>query len=488
MSFKFPKWFIFGFSEAGFQFEMGFSSSEDTNNDWWTWVHDKDNIVSGLVSGDFPEDGPGYWHLYKQDHDLACYLGMNGARLGIEWSRIFPRQTFDVKVSVEEDVEENILSVDVNEKALEELDRLADKKALDHYRKMFEGWKNRGNTLIVNLYHWSLPIWIHDPITVRRLGPDRAPAGWLDKRTVVEFTKFSTYIAWKLGDLPDMWSTMNEPNIVYTNGYINIKSGFPPGYLNFDSALKVAKHLIEAHARAYDALKRLTSKPIGIIYATRALQTLKIDNAHKEALTRARKFETCNFLNAITFGKSQFVEDRRDLADHVDWLGVNYYTRRIIEPTKNFLGYRFAEGYGNMCIPKSISKDGRPCSDFGWEIYPEGLYNVLTELWINYKKPMIITENGIADSEDKLRPAFLTSHLLQVQKALNEEVNVRGYLHWALVDNYEWASGFKMRFGLFHIDYETKRRYLRPSALIYKEIAEHREFPLEFFPRNFLFV
>jgi len=138
MSFKFPKWFIFGFSEAGFQFEMGFSSSEDTNNDWWTWVHDKDNIVSGLVSGDFPEDGPGYWHLYKQDHDLACYLGMNGARLGIEWSRIFPRQTFDVKVSVEEDVEENILSVDVNEKALEELDRLADKKALDHYRKMFE--------------------------------------------------------------------------------------------------------------------------------------------------------------------------------------------------------------------------------------------------------------------------------------------------------------------------------------------------------------
>ena len=479
MKLKFSKEFVFGFSEAGFQFEMGYPGSEDVNSDWWGWVHDEDNIVSGIVSGDLPEHGSGYWHLYKQDHDLACYLGMNGARLGIEWSRIFPKQTYDVKVSIEEDADGNILSIDVSERALEELDKLADKGALDHYRRIFEDWKGRGKFLIINLYHWPLPIWIHDPIAVRKNGPDRAPSGWLDKRSVVEFTKFSAYVAWKFGELPDMWSTMNEPNVVYVNGYINVKSGFPPAYPDFNSALKAAKHLIEAHARAYDVLKRLTGKPTGIIYAVRALETLGTDESSRDALERARRFETYNFIDAITLGKSQFVGERKDLADRMDWLGVNYYTRRVIEPAKNLLGYRFMEGYGHLCIPKGVSKDGRPCTDAGYEVYPEGLYKVLVELWTRYKKTLIITENGLADSEDRLRPTYLVSHLLQVERAIDDGVNIGGYLHWALVDNYEWASGYKMRFGLTQTDYKTKKRYLRPSALVYKGIAEQKELPLE---------
>ncbi|MEM2950936.1 MAG: beta-galactosidase BgaS [Nitrososphaeria archaeon] len=478
---KFPEKFIFGFSEAGFQFEMGLPGSEDPNSDWWQWVHDPDNILSGLVSGDLPEDGPAYWHLYKQDHDLACYLGMRGARLGIEWSRIFPKPTFEVKVPVEEDEEGNILSIEVDEKALEQLDKLANKEAVEHYRKIFEDWKNRGNYLIINLYHWPLPLWIHDAVKVRKFGPNQAPAGWVDKRTTVEFVKFAAYIAWKLGDLPDSWSTMNEPNVVYVNGYINLKAGFPPAYPDFEMALKAKKFMAEAHARAYDVLKKLTGKTVGIIYAMRALDPLKPDNKEcEEALEKARAFETYNFLDAIILGKSQLFGNRPDLASHVDWIGVNYYTRRVIEPAENILGYRFAEGYGNMCVPKGLSKDGRPCTDAGYEFYPEGLYNVLIELWERYKPlPLIITENGLADSEDMLRPIYLSSHLYQLLRALKTGVDVKGYLYWAVTDNYEWSSGYKMRFGLAKVDYKTKKRILRPSSLIFKEIAENKELPFD---------
>ena len=164
MGLKFPRSFVFGFSEAGFQFEMGLPGSEDPNTDWWVWVHDQENIAAGIVSGDLPENGPGYWNLYSQDHNLADRLGMDGARIGIEWSRVFPKPTFDVGVSAEVDSEGNIVYVEVGEKALEELDRLANRDAVNHYREMLRDWRDRGKLLIVNLYHWPLPLWIHDPI------------------------------------------------------------------------------------------------------------------------------------------------------------------------------------------------------------------------------------------------------------------------------------------------------------------------------------
>jgi len=115
---------------------MSLPRSEDPNTDWLVWVHDLENIVSGLVSGDLSENGPGYWNLYKQDHDLADRIGMDGARIGIEWSRIFPKPTFDVKVDVVRDGGGNIVHIDVSEKTLEELDRIANKDAVAHYREM----------------------------------------------------------------------------------------------------------------------------------------------------------------------------------------------------------------------------------------------------------------------------------------------------------------------------------------------------------------
>lgn len=473
MGLKFPKDFVFGFSEAGFQFEMGVPGSEDPNTDWWVWVHDPENIVAGIVSGDFPENGPGYWNLYRQDHDTADRLGMDGARIGIEWSRVFPKPTFDVRVSTEVDGDGNTVYVDVGEKALEELDRIANREAVTRYREILSDWKNRGKLLIVNLYHWPLPLWIHNPLKVRSLGPDRAPSGWLDRRIVVEFAKYAAYIAWKLGDLPDLWSTMNEPSVIYSLGYISIRSGFPPGYISTEAAFKAAKHLTEAHARAYDMVKKYSRKPVGIIYATTVVEPLTPE--HRDAAETAYSMQNFEFLDSIKFGRSRLVGWRKDLEERLDYIGVNYYTRQVVVSSKTLLGWSVVSGYGFACQPGDLSAAGRPCSEFGWEVYPEGISVALERFWERYRLPIIVTENGIADAMDRYRSRYIVSHLAQIHRAIEKGVDVRGYLHWALVDNYEWAQGFKMKFGLNYVDLNTKKRYLRPSALVFREIAKGKE-------------
>ncbi|MCC6039932.1 MAG: family 1 glycosylhydrolase, partial [Thermofilum sp.] len=131
------------------------------------------------------------------------------------------------------------------------------------------------------------------------------------------------------------------------------------------------------------------------------------------------------------------------------------------------------EGYGYQCKPRSTSAAGRPTSDFGWEVYPEGLAEVLS-VAVETRKPVMVTENGIADADDRLRPHYIALHLKTLEDFLEEKRGaVTGYLHWALTDNYEWADGFRMRFGLFHVDLQTKRRTKRPSAdLLARVIAE----------------
>jgi beta-galactosidase len=471
MTLKFNKGFGLGFSTAGFQHEMGLRGSE-YESDWYLWVHDPENITAGIVSGDLPENGPGYWDLFSTDHSIAQSLGMDIARLGLEWARIFPRPTFGVKVRVEEEKGE-IRAVEVQEPALKEMDSLANRGAVERYSQILRDWKSRGNKLIINLYHWPLPVWLHDPIRVRKLGPDRAPSGWVDPRSVVEFAKFAAYINWKFGELADMWSTMNEPNVVWGLGYLNVRSNFPPGYLDLKSMLTARSHIMEAHARAYDVLKE-TGKPIGVIYALSDVQPL--DESSSRAAEDYDYFSHYLFLDSLSRGTG-----REDLKGKLDWIGVNYYTRTIVSLGQKLAAdlpaIRVVPGYGFACPPSSRSLDGRPTSEFGWEVYPEGLYNVILKLKSRYSLPMIVTENGIADSKDNWRSWYLVSHLHQIHRAISQGADVRGYLHWNLIDNYEWASGFRMKFGLVYVDLETKRRYLRPSALVFREIARNKEIP-----------
>lgn len=481
----FPRNFRLGFSLSGFQSEMGVSDVDD-NSDWWKWVHDQENIRCGIVSGDLPENGVGYWDLYRNYHSIASYMGVNTARLGIEWTRLFPKASIDTHADTQMDGSD-IVHVDVTENVLEKMDSIVNRKALDRYREIFGDLRERGISLIINAYHWPLPLVLHDPIESRSAGLANKRNGWINHTTVVEFVKYAAYVAWKFDDMADQFSIMNEPNVVYGNGLINVKSGFPPSFPSIQAANLSKKHLIEACARSYEEMKRYTKKPVGLIYANSDIQPFsKEDEAFAE---QARYQDRYSFFDSLTRGDfswwvqpnngekfSEFSEPhRKDMLHKLDWIGVNYYTRAVVKG--NGTGYVTLKGYGHSATPSLPSRDGREVSDFGWEVYPSGLYNLLKQYGERYDLPMIVTENGIADRLDKIRPRYLVSHIHQVERAVHDGINVQGYLHWSLMDNYEWSSGFNMKFGLVGVDLKTKRPQIRPSGLIYKRICENNGVP-----------
>ncbi|MEM3666598.1 MAG: beta-galactosidase BgaS [Candidatus Bathyarchaeia archaeon] len=498
----FPDEFLWGVSASGFQFEMGDAAGKslDANTDWYIWVHDSENIRRGLVSGDFPENGVDYWNLYAKDHEAARRLGLNAYRIGVEWSRIFPKSTAAVKVEVEKTSDGNISRIDVDAEAIEELERLADKDALNHYRTIIADLRAKGFKVFLCLNHFTLPLWLHDPLTVRATKLRRGPKGWLEETTTIEFTKYAAYMALRFGDIVDNWATFNEPMAICEAGYMISESGFPPGVNNFKAAVKAAKNMVFAHARAYDAIKKfdtvkadeesLSPANVGLIHnviPTRPLNEGErldveaaqfMDNMHNQFFPRAAAE---GWLDENLNGVKEKSEVKDYLKQRLDWLGVNYYTRFVIKGRKNLLAKLFAkipavpeivQDYGFACQPKSRSADGKPTSDSGWEIFPEGLLEALKAI-AKYGKPIYVTENGLADGEDALRPKFIEDHLKVLEKAVNEEkIDVRGYFHWALTDNYEWAKGFKMKFGLFAVDPKSKKRTIRKSAKTYKKTIE----------------
>ena len=468
---------------AAFQYEMGASKeSIDPNSDWYAWTHDSFNILQGRVSGDLPENGPGYWDLFKIDHEWAKWLGLNAWRINPEWSRIFPRSTRDVKVDVSYDEDGNIIDISISEKKLEALDKIVNKRAVEHYLRIFNDIKDHGMKLIVNLYHWPLPLWIHDPIKVRDTFLQEGPRGWYDKDTVVEFAKFSAYISWKFKDLVDMWSTMNEPNVVWSQGYTSLI--FPPGIISLGAMLRVAINLVEAHARAYDQIKRITnSKNVGVIYAVSPSYSLS--ESDKDAAKISDYRSTFWFFNAIVNGlldlsfgglfKGEKI-NRKDLKNKIDWVGINYYTRVVVKNFTKPFHYIVVPNYGYSCKPNSKSLDGLPTSDLGWELYPDGIKRAI-KMISEYRRPIIIAENGVADAKDNLRPWQIISYLVKVNEAIKEGNELKGYLHWSLIDNLEWASGYSKKFGLIYVNLATKKRYPRPSAYLYRDIVKNNEIP-----------
>uniref|UniRef100_A0A832I5W4 Glycoside hydrolase family 1 protein n=1 Tax=Pseudothermotoga hypogea TaxID=57487 RepID=A0A832I5W4_9THEM len=482
----FPKDFLFGASMSGFQVEMGYAKGDlDPNTDWFVWVREPENLINSVVSGHLPEYGVGYWYNFPTIHKLASDFGMNVLRTNIEWSRIFPRPTYDVDVKVEQ-TESDITSVQIDERALRELDELADKDAVEHYREIFSDMRKKGLKVFVNLVHFTLPIWLHDPIAVhKRQETDKL--GWASKRSIVEFAKFAAYVVWKFDDLVDMYSTFNEPNIVSQMGYVMSVSGFPPAVFDTEKFFATFVNQIVAHARAYDVMKTLTNKPVGLIYAASIYESTNSDAELEESVGQFMNFA---FLDAINSGVLLF-QTREDLAGRLDFLGLNYYTRTVIQRSAQELSFGLVNmnwsivpGYGYSCQPGGFSRDGRPVSDFGWETYPEGLLKLLRMMNERYALPIYVTENGVADARDWLRPYHLVAHMYAVERAVEEGLNVKGYLHWSIVDNYEWAKGYHMRFGLAETNYQTKSYNPRPSMYIFREIV--KEMSTEKF-RNYLF-
>ena len=471
----------------------------DSGSDWYLWVHDKNNTQKGVVSGDLPENGVDYWSLYEKDHNLARKLGLNAYRIGIEWSRIFPKSTSAIEVGFAKAVDGSFSQIEVDDAALQKLEEAADKAAVSHYREIIEDLRSKGVKVFVCLSHFTLPLWIHNSITVRNTNLRQGPKGWADPETITEFTKYAGYVAWKLGDVVDEWATFNEPMVMPETGYLITQSGFPPGINNFRVSRKVAFNLVVAHARAYDAIKKAdtvkadedspSAADVGAIHNVIPAMPFRADNtADIQAADFLNRMHNHFFPQSAHSGwvdaNLNGIPDEGEVKNHVenrlDWLGVNYCARAVVKGKKSLLARLFAgmaavpdmvENYGFVCKPNSTSADGRPTSDLGWEIYPKGLLEAL-KIMRQYGRPLYVMENGVADAKDTLRAKFITDHLKVLEKAVNEEkIDVKGYFHWALTDNYEWAKGFSMKFGLYAVDLKTKRRKERKSALVLKNVT-----------------
>jgi beta-glucosidase len=284
---------------------------------------------------------------------------------------------------------------------------------------------------LVTLYHWTVPLWFRDK------------GGWLNDGAVRAFTRFATKMAECLGGYVTHWITLNEPEIYAANSYLT--GVWPPQQRNLIHFLRVFHRLIYAHRAAYHAIKRL--QPTALIGIAK-------NNIYFEA---AGHNPVNHILKALCdYGWNRYFLNR--IKHHQDFIGLNYY-------------------FHNRMDWGRVKNKNERTSDLGWELYPQGIYDVLTELKA-YHLPIYITENGLADAADLERGWFITETLRQVHRAIEQGVDVRGYLHWSLLDNFEWDKGFYPRFGLIAVDYATQKRTPRPSALLFASIAKNNR--LEF--------
>lgn len=311
-----------------------------------------------------------------------------------------------------------------------------DYAAIDHYKKVFETLAKFRLTPFVTLWHFSLPKWFADK-------------GGFEKRdNIRHYVNFCKLIGTTFRDEMKYIFTMNEPEIFAYHGYL-IKR-WPPQKGKYCFYHKVLKHLALAHKKAYEDLKAI--KPDFQIGIAKNNQVFQPD----------RPGHLLDRIFAIIL-KQHWNHSFLDMIKkHQDFIGLNYYFYRCVRAD-----WKLMEEFCQVSYPTPRK------TDMDWEVYPKGLYVALKDLNKRYKKPIIISETGVADHTDKLRPEVIKEGLYWAFKAREEKVDLFGYIHWALTDNYEWDSGFNPRFGLIKIDYnEELLRTIRPSALIYRDLIK----------------
>ena len=468
---SFPDDFYWGVAHAGFQAEGGPGSPVDPNSDWYKWVHHPLNQWLGLTKG-IPENGPGAYVSYDSDAALARdELGMNTFRMSIEWSRIFPNSTAAVDISDE--------GGGVSLADLQALAALADPVEVAHYRAVFDALRAHGLQPLVTVNHFTLPVWIHDPITARpliQLGLPTPKAGWLSDQTPVEFEKYAAFLAWTYGDQVDNWVTLNEPFPPLLTQLLAIPGlvpSWPPGVLRPDLAARFVINEAKGHVAAYDAIHRWDDTAfVGIatnmIPARPANPVNANDIAAADAWNKVFNQWVPNavidgWVDANFDGIKTADEIRPEFADKVDFLGVQYYGT---QPMGGFgfaplPGYNFLQG-----IPFRCQASSSTCSDFNQPMEPGGFREVL-EVAASYGKPLWITENGVADSGDTKRPPYIVNHLAVVQDMVAHGTDIIGYTYWSFVDNVEWADGYHLQFGLYGSDPGTPEleRTPKPASI-----------------------
>lgn len=429
---RMPDGFLWGAATAAHQNE-----GSNTASNWSAWEQKPGRIFEGQRSG----LAANWWDLETAaaDFDRAAGMGLNTLRVSVEWSRIEP--------------EPGVFAA----------------AALRRYGEMIALLRERGLRPMVTLHHFTDPLWLV------RLG------GWENPLIGDYFARFTERVVDALGDRVNLWCTVNEPIVYAYSGFLN--GNFPPGVKQLKRALTVLRNMLMAHSRAYRTIHRIQNDAVaGLAHHMRYF----LPNDPRSALDRRAaalydQVANRSTLDAVTEGKlgpllgvGQVVTQ---LIDTSDYIGLNYYSTAHVtfdpkQPGLLFMKQTFRPDLGLF----ERTADGRP---FG-EIYPEGMYLALKKLQA-YGKPVYITEHGVPDRDDSYRPHVLVTYLAEVWRAMQEGVDVRGYYHWTLVDNFEWAEGWNLRFGLIELDPATGERTPRTSAAIYGRIAQQNGIPRTLF-------
>lgn len=414
-TYHFPKGFLWGTATASHQVE-----GSNANNNWSAWEVEEGRIRQGHKAGLACDWWGGRW---KEDFDRAAETGQNAHRLSIEWSRVQPRPD------------------------------IWDEEAIDYYRQMLRGLRQRGMTAMVTLHHFTDPLWLTEM------------GGWENDQTPAFFEKYVIKIVEALKEYTNLWVTINEPNVYAVMGYFY--EYFPPGKSDLKTCYLVLKNMLRGHAAAYHAIHTL--QPDASVGIALNYQSFKPAHAWMPVEGWLARFLHNNFNSSfpstLRNGKFKFAfktELIPEAKNTQDYFGLNYYTRSnvALDLTNK------KEHFLKLAFPKDarISETGHMAN------VPDGFFEAIRYAR-SFGLPIFITENGIEDHNDDLRPDYLVSHIHQVWRAVNANWPVKGYFHWSLVDNFEWERGWTQRFGLWGLDTETQARIRRTSADIYEAIC-----------------
>jgi len=411
---RFPDDFLWGTSTAAHQVEGG-----NHGNDWWAW----EDVPGHIRNGDRSDPACDHYRRFVDDFDLLKRLHQNAHRLSLEWSRIEPAP--------------GQFATD----------------AIDHYAEVLKALRARGMRPFVTLHHFTNPTWIADA------------GGWGAPETAERFARYADRVMAELGEFADDWITINEPTVVAYQGFL--KGEWPPGTRDLRTAVRVLVTMLRGHWLAYERMKqRRGDIRIGLAHHLRIFDPARRFAPQDRIVAAAfqRVFNE-SVLRSLRQGRLAFPLSRAGRASgppaSQDFIGLNYYTRELI---------RFNRRYRAELFGQRIMRPGVLRSELDWEIYPDGLYRTL--MWLRREHlPILVTENGVADASDALRPQFLIDHARAMLSAIRDGVPLRGYFHWTCFDNFEWAEGYSAKFGLIANDPVTQERRLRASAHVYAEIC-----------------
>jgi beta-glucosidase len=451
---RFPDGFAWGTATASYQIEGAVAEDGRSPSIWDTFSHTPGKVQNG-DTGDVADD---HYHRYEEDVGHMADLGVKFYRFSLAWPRLQP----DGRGALNE-------------------------RGVDFYSRLIDALRARGIEPWVTLYHWDLPQVLQDE------------GGWPERDTAQRFAEYAAAVYERLRDRVTYWTTLNEPWVAAFIGHATGRHA--PGLRDPEAALRAAHHLMLGHGLAIEAMRARGDgdSRLGVTLNMSPVNAATDDPADLDAARRADGLANRIFLDTllgggypadvlesvrgVTDGAYVHAGDEERIAAPLDFLGINYYFRTVVRAGEG--GAAEPVWVGNPDIEPVFR--GLPQTEMGWEIDPDGLYDLLVRVSRDYPSvALYVTENGAAFPDrkahdgavhDMARIAYLDSHLRAAQRAIADGVDLRGYFVWSLMDNFEWSFGYSKRFGLVFVDYETLERTPKDSARWYAQVTRTNALP-----------